>query len=90
MAHGTSSTLTGHTSSVEKLVLLKNGDLASSSNDADIRIWDLATDASIQPLIGHNTHVHNLIQLANCDLASESHNDIRIWHDNNNCSVCPI
>ena len=46
-------TLTGHTSFVNCLLQLKNGDLVSGSADKTIKIWNIETRACIQTRTDH-------------------------------------
>lgn len=75
-------TLTGHTSYVSSLILLKDGSLASSSNDSTIRIWELRSGLTIKTLTGHTDWVSSLAVLKNGSLASGSRDyTIRMWHE---------
>ena len=73
-------TLIGHLSSVTSVIELKNGNLASASDDGTIKIWKAGV--CIQTLIGHNNHIHAVIELNNGKLASASGDQtIKIWKD---------
>lgn len=71
-------TLTGHTRSINIVVELKNGFLASGADDCEIKIWEIPN--CIKTLYGHALKVRTLIQLKNEDLVSGSWDTtIRIW-----------
>lgn len=61
-----------HTDSVSCLVALKNGDLASGSNDKSIIIWDLSKKEVNYKLLNHTSGITSLTQLTNGDLVSGS------------------
>src|SRR5271170_5250143 len=63
-------TLLTHTSSIECLVVLKNGDLVSGSRDYTIKKY--SDNKLVQTLIGHNGAVWCLVVLHNGDIASGS------------------
>ena len=46
-------TLKGHTDYVISVIQLKDGRLASASDDNTIKIWDLTTSQAVQTLKGH-------------------------------------
>ena len=72
--------LEGHDGSVTALCQLKDGRLASGSNDRTIRLWDVATGAETARLEGHEDCVNALCLLADGRLASGSKdNTIRLW-----------
>jgi WD40 repeat protein len=73
-------TLTGHKSDVNKLALLKNGDLVSGSSDRTIIIWNLEDGTVKRTLAGHCKYVFALKELENRDLVSGSADGtIKIW-----------
>ena len=49
--------LTGHTGRINSLVELKNGYLASGSDDRTIRIWDVENEKTLSILTGHSNQV---------------------------------
>jgi WD40 repeat protein len=61
-------TLVGHTSTINKLIQLKNGDLASCSADRTVRIWDWNTKQLKYTLSAYMSH--GLTELANGYLVS--------------------
>jgi WD40 repeat protein len=73
-------TLTGHTSDVNSLAVLKNGYLASGSGDNKIKIWISSTGFLWATLRGHSGSVSSLAVLKSGYLASGSHDKtIKIW-----------
>ena len=78
------STLLGHTSEVNDLILINESLLASSSYDKSIRIWDLTTNKENFILNGHSSYVYGLKLLTPNILASGSHDDtIKLWNIQN-------
>ena len=72
-----------HKSFITSLVLLKNGDLASGSEDSTIKIWNITTGQVKQTFRG-GSGVYCLAVLNNDLLASGSaDNTIRIWNIQN-------
>jgi WD40 repeat protein len=77
-------TLTGHSSSVYSFSVLKNGYLASSSQDQTIKIWNANNGSLIRTLTGHTDRISSLSVLENGFLASASQDlTIKIWDPNN-------
>jgi len=73
-------TLSGHSSTVWALAVLKNGDLASGSSDTTIMIWQSLTGTLKKTLKGHSDVVLSLAVLQNGDLASGSYDyTVKIW-----------
>ena len=72
--------LTGHSSPLYTLSVLKNGNLVSGHQDSKIKIWNL-TDASLNlTLTGHADIVNSLVVLENGYLVSGSWDTtINIW-----------
>ena len=74
-----------HQDFIEKLVVLKNGKIASCSYDSLIKLWDVS-DMSKKPsliLKGHTNTVTDIIQYTNTLLASVSKDKtIRKWNVN--------
>ncbi len=62
-------------------VVSTNGNLASSSFDKTIKIWNPTTGALLLTLIGHTDYVYKLELLPNGNLASGSMDkSVRIWN----------
>ena len=75
--------LKGHEEGVTKLIELTTGELASSSIDSTIKIWDLnsSDNAPIKNLVGHKSSIWSLIQNSNGDLISgSSDKTIKFWN----------
>lgn len=73
--------LNGHTNRVNDIKLLKNGNLASGSDDDNIIIWDTTLFSVVRTLTGHGNDVVSLIVLDNGYLVSASFdNKIKIWN----------
>jgi len=80
-------TLEGHTECVWEVIQLKDGRLASSSNDHSVRIWNISTMNCEAVLNGHGHWVRGLCQLEDGRLLSGSwDSSIRIWNlETNTC-----
>jgi WD40 repeat protein len=72
--------LYGHEFPSKALVVLRDGRLASGSEDETIRIWDTSTGQSLITLTGQNSPITSLAVLPNGHLASGSDEGIRIWN----------
>ena len=73
-----------HTESVNCLVVLPNGYLASGSNDRKIKIWDTNTGIEMRTLEGHTAAVSCLVVLQNGYLASGWDETIQTYSVENN------
>ncbi len=74
------SILTGHTSSINDLVVISSNLLASSSSDQSIRIWNLTTNTIKFILTGHTDDVFGLKLISATILASGSWDkSIKFW-----------
>ena len=77
-----------HTKHIRSLVELKDGSIASASQDSTIRIWDTKTGVSTTTLLGHNDTVHSLIELKDGRIASASFDKtIKIWNLSKNLNT---
>ena len=79
-------TLTGHTSWVNDLTLLPNGDLASVSDDSTIKIWNPNNGTLQRSFSVYTQKYYNniwLTALSNGDLASNEGPYIKIWNPYN-------
>jgi WD40 repeat protein len=75
-----SITLNGHTSDINAVVVLKNGDLSSADDSGIIIIWDSITYQLKRNLTGHTGYTLCLTVLPNGDLVSGSTDQtIKIW-----------
>lgn len=80
-----------HHDYVRCLLTLPNGDLASSSLDQAIKIWNVNTTEEKFTLIGHTNDVNKLILLPNGFIASSSSDQtIKIWNPNNGTLVATL
>jgi WD40 repeat protein len=76
--------LSSHSGNVVALVTLPNGDLASSSTDSLIKIWNITSPTCTVNLTEHTNSVNSLVLLKNYDLASgSSDNTVKIWNISN-------
>ena len=72
--------LTSHFNSVCCLLKLNSKQIASSSKDNSIKIWDIYTGVCLITLKGHTKEIRYLIKLSNNQIASGSYdNTIKIW-----------
>ena len=72
---------TTHDDIINSLVVLPNGDIASSSGDSTIKIWNTTTYECKKTLEGHTDWIRSLVVLRNGDLASGSDDStIKIWN----------
>lgn len=74
--------LIGHTATVNQIVILSNGNLASCSLDKTVRIWDPTSGILLRTLT-HSTAVQSITVLKNGNLVSgTSESLIKIWNLN--------
>jgi phospholipase A-2-activating protein len=72
---------TGHAGYILSLAVLRNGYLASASQDRNIKIWNTDTSSLIRTLTGHTSYVYALTVLPNGNLASGCGDfTIKIWN----------
>jgi WD40 repeat protein len=71
--------LEGHESSINTIVNLPNGLLASGSMEGTINIWDLNKGILIKKLLNHSSSILSLASLKNGLLASLGSESIKIW-----------
>lgn len=75
--------LNEHDHRVELVVQLRDGNLASCSNDGIIKIWNPNTHKCLRTLLAHDGHINSIIQLRDENLASCSDDGtIKIWNPN--------
>lgn len=82
-----------HTSTIRSLVVLKNDDLVSGSEDGKIKIWNSNTGALINTLtdITTSSAVFDLLLLKTDELASSYQSgDLRVWNSNSGNMTCKI
>ncbi|RNA28306.1 vegetative incompatibility WD repeat [Brachionus plicatilis] len=76
--------LNGQSGFVRSLAVLNNGDLASGTYYANIRIWNIDYGCIVMTLSGHSNRIWSLAVLNNGYLASGSSDQtINIWDTNN-------
>jgi WD40 repeat protein len=89
MAGSAQSELKGHTDYVNTLALLRDGRVASGSDDTTIRISDVSRCTCDAVLEGHTDSVYGLVQLPDGRLASGSRdNTIRLWSIGASSGTC--
>ena len=73
--------LVGHNDSVNDMILLDGGLMASASDDQSIIIWDLTTKQTIHRLFGHTMRVHSLKVVGfNLMASTSADSTIRVWN----------
>lgn len=72
-------TLSGHGDRVRQVVFLLDGNLASCSDDAVIKVWDLQSGTTAYELTGSSGAVRAMAPLSKSWLASSSGAVINIW-----------
>ena len=76
---------------INDLVVLKNGQLASASDDYTIRIWNSSSGVLLSNLTGHTSWVNALSCLSNGLLVSASwDNTMRVWNTTTSKQVLNI
>lgn len=74
-------TLSGHTYDVSSLKILPDGRLASASDDATVRIWNVTNGTQDFILYGHTDSISSLDVLTNGYLVSVGGDSaIRVWN----------
>jgi WD40 repeat protein len=80
------NTLSGHTNSITSLLVLKNGNIVSGSNDKCMKIWECNTYQCIKTIEEHSKSVVSLINLIDGFYASGSiDNTFKVWNANSEC-----
>jgi len=73
--------LEGHTGPVDYVVLLRDRQALSASRDHTLRLWDLATGATLRLLKGHSGGVSYIVLLRDGRaLSASADNTLRLWN----------
>jgi WD40 repeat protein len=73
--------MTGHTSNVLEIVQINANQVATSSNDSTLRVWDINTGSLINTYFGHTSNVKALTVLPNGLLVTGSDDKtMRLWN----------
>ena len=64
---------------VQFLVKINENQIASSSGDKSIRIWDVINGICLKTLIGHFTAVYCLLKQSKNEISSGGYKLINIW-----------
>ena len=74
-------TLISHSSWINCLTFLPNGNIMSCSGDTTIKVWNLERGECVNTFTGHSSSVQSLLLLNNGQVASGSHDKtIKIWN----------
>ena len=85
------NSLSGHHGSVNYIIQLSNGNIASCSDDSSMKIWDIKTNKVIACLEDHFSRVTCLLELPNNILASGSFDtSIRLWDLTSNKCIAQL
>jgi WD40 repeat protein len=87
-------TFEGHTKVVTCVAVLRSDErtlIATGSDDASIRIWDMGTGKCLRTLEGHLSYVWSLAALPDGTLASGAFN-VKLWQPGTGgwVCVCPL
>ena len=78
-------------SPVRGLLLLRNGNVASSLWNGVIKIWDISSGQALMSLTGHTNAVINIIQLSDHILGSGSYDHtIKLWDLTNGANLMTL
>jgi WD40 repeat protein len=73
--------ITGHTSTVNGIVQINANQVATSSNDATIKVWNIDNETLVNTYYGHSASVGPMCVLPNGNLASfGGDNTTRVWN----------
>jgi WD40 repeat protein len=73
-----------HKDSINSMIALPNGYIATASQDKTVKIWDLNKNILIKTLVGHTDQIYCLALLSDGNIASGSwDNTIKIWESKN-------
>ncbi len=72
--------LVGHTSWIEALIELNDGQLASASHDKTVKVWNLSTGVESATLGGHKDGVLSIVQFSNGQIAAATSDySLTVW-----------
>jgi WD40 repeat protein len=71
--------LQGHADQVTAMLALDRGRVISGSMDTTLRVWDVATGASLQTLTGHSDKVWAVVALDGRRVVSRSWYELQVW-----------
>jgi WD40 repeat protein len=81
LAISTGPVLTGHTNNVNSIVQINANQVATSSDDATIKVWNIATNALANTYYGHSVSVGAMCVLPNGNLVSSGGDStLRVWN----------
>lgn len=72
------TTLSGHTRPINKLKVLSNGDIVSSSHDKAIRLWNGIT-FKCYDILNHSLQITDFVILSDDTIVSISETDLTVW-----------
>jgi WD40 repeat protein len=68
-------------STINEMILLRDGSLVSVSDDSQVRIWDLRHFTLISTLRGHTAYVRCVLELPDGRIATGAHDcTVRLWN----------
>ena len=73
-------TLLGHSASVNSILQLTNGKIASVSGDGSIKIWNVENKLCEQTLSEHENMARDIIQVDDWIVSSNEDNTIKMWN----------
>jgi WD40 repeat protein len=76
-------TMSGHSKSINSLVLMNENKLASGSEDKTIKIWDIQKRLCISTITGNYERIQSLLKINENTLAAGSQRTIRVFNIDN-------